>query len=48
MPNIAVQVNARSTPAGITVDLSQMRNVTVDPVRQTAFVSDMLSRLCYG
>ena len=31
-----MQVNARSAPAGITVDFSQMRNVTVDLVRQTA------------
>ena len=33
-----VQIKARSAGNGITVDLSQMRSVVVDPVKQTASV----------
>ncbi len=34
----ALQINARSADDGLTVDLSQMRGVVVDPVQQTAVV----------
>ena len=33
-----MQINARSAADGLTVDLSQMRGVVVDPVQQTAVV----------
>ena len=33
-----MQINARSAADGLTVDLSQMRGVVVDPVQQTAAV----------
>jgi len=38
-----LQVNARSAAGGITVDLSNMRNVTIDPVQQTAVAQGVLS-----
>ena len=31
----AMQINARSADNGLTVDMSQMRGVVVDPVQQT-------------
>lgn len=34
----AMQINARSADNGLTVDMSQMRGVVVDPVQQTAVV----------
>ena len=33
-----MQINARSADNGLTVDMSQMRGVVVDPVQQTAVV----------
>lgn len=42
-----VQIKARSAGNGITVDLSQMRSVVVDPVKQTASVQGIL-HICLG
>ncbi len=39
---VGSQVNARSAAGGITVDLSNMRNVTIDPVQQTAVAQGVL------
>ena len=36
------QVNAKSASGGITVDLRNMRNVTIDPVQQTAVAQGVL------
>ena len=40
---VCLQVNARNAADGITVDLSNMRNVTIDPVQQTAVAQGVLS-----
>ena len=41
-----MQINARSANNGLTVDLSQMRGVVVDPVQQTAVVQGPAPLLC--
>jgi len=40
-----LQINARSAADGLTVDLSQMRGVVVDPVQQTAVAQGPDSQL---
>jgi len=42
----AMQINARSANDGLTVDMTQMRGVVVDPVQQTAVVQGPALLFC--
>ncbi len=41
-----MQINARSANDGLTVDMTQMRGVVVDPVQQTAVVQGPALLFC--